>query len=195
MGGDRPFFEAPAPPPKQSVDHQRPRPWEEPIDIIGHEVPLELIVARSAAVVVVIGAMTAYPNGFAFNVSLLAKRGHELEPDGIRPWARRRGPTMEPAKELFHFGIEFADGSVVTNLQMMGIGAPHEPRPPILLGGGGGGGGNRFGFAYWVWPLPPPGPLWFVTEWSAESLPLSRFELNSDVILVAARSAKPIGLF
>jgi hypothetical protein len=160
--------------------------------VIGREVPLEVIIARSPTVAVAVGSFTAYPNGFGFNLSLRGKPGHELQTDDVRPW-RRRGDAKDSVRDLFHFGIEFADGSTVTNLQTMAIGVPDQPRPPILLGGGGGGSENRMDFSYWVWPLPPSGGMTLFTKWVAESLPLTRYEMDSEPIRIAGKSAVPVG--
>jgi hypothetical protein len=58
--------------------------------------------------------------------------------------------------------------------------------------GGGGGGGGDWRQSEWVWPLPPPGPLAFVCEWPAAGIPLSRSEINAQMILDAARRAEVI---
>src|SRR5256885_6760927 len=42
---------------------------------------------------------------------------------------------------------------------------------------------------YWVWPLPPPGPVAFVCEWPAFGIPESRAELHARLILDAAARA------
>jgi hypothetical protein len=42
---------------------------------------------------------------------------------------------------------------------------------------------------YWVWPLPPPGPLTFVVEWPAHGIAESRAELDTQPILDAAARA------
>ncbi len=186
MKGAGDFFEPPAPPPPHSKP-PRPKPWEQPDDIVGREVPLEVVTARSQTTAIIINRLTAYPNGFAFNLSLRAKPGHEMASDGFHRW-RRRGASV-PANEVLRFGIQFADGSKVTNLQIFAHGAPGPPTPPILLGGGGGGSSNRSDFSFWVWPLPPPGPLLFVTEWPIEGIQLSRHEISSDAIRQAAEAA------
>jgi len=186
MKGAGDFFEPLAPPPPPS-EPPRPKPWEQPDDIVGREVPLEVVIARSQTIAIIINRLTAYPNGFAFNLSLRAKPGHEMASDGFHGW-RRRGASV-PSDEILRFGIQFADGSKVTNLQVFAYGAPGPPTPPILLGGGGGGSSNRSDFFFWVWPLPPPGPLLFVTEWPIEGIQLSRYEISSDAIRQAAEAA------
>ena len=59
----------------------------------------------------------------------------------------------------------------------------------MLFPDGGGGGGRRYDMRYWVWPLPPPGPVAFVCEWPAFGIPESRAELDARLILDAAARA------
>ena len=82
----------------------------------------------------------------------------------------------------------------MTNLDITGIGGPHDHRPkgPVLEGGGGGGIGQRYDLYYWVWPLPPPGRLAFVCEWPALGIPLSRYEIDSALIRDAAARDAPL---
>lgn len=193
MGEAADFFELPAAPPAQAKPRS-PQPWEPPHNVVGVEVPFELIIARSPKVVAVLGHITAFPNGFSFNLSMRSKPGHQMAANGFHGWRtrRRRWRARLPA-DIFRFGIGFADGSGATNLQIMGFGAPEPPKPPILLGGGGGGSESRYELSYWVWPLPPPGPLTLFMEWPAEGLSQTTFELDSELIRTAGISAEIIG--
>lgn len=177
------FFEPPPPPPPPSQQPPRPE-WDQPDDFLGKEVPIQFVLARSAMALVAVRHVTAYPNGFSFQISLRSLPGHEFDMQAFHGPPRRR----DDADELFRFGIEFADGSRVTNLDITGIGGPHDNRPkgPVLDGGGGGGGDSRYDLNYWVWPLPPAGPLAFVCEWPAYALPLTRYEIDSTPIRTAA---------
>ena len=59
----------------------------------------------------------------------------------------------------------------------------------LIPRGGGGGGRHTSQVGYWVWPLPPPGPLAFVCEWRAVGIPLTRVEVDAAPIIAAARRA------
>jgi hypothetical protein len=181
------FFKPPPPQPpsgpRQPVLHE----WDEPEDSLGREAPLQFVIARSHAAIVAVRRITAYHNGFAFEVSVRLLPGHELtDPSdffGVRALRRTHDGLPD---ELFRFGLEFADGSTVTSLEVTGIGGPTRPRGPILAGGGGGGGDRRFDMRYWVWPLPPPGKLTFLSEWPAQGLALTRREIDTGPIRTAA---------
>ena len=85
---------------------------------------------------------------------------------------RRHGGKRE---EMLRFGMQFADGSKVTNLPGPLPGPPRgggEPPPgPVLQQSGGSGGDREWRQDYWVWPLPPPGPLTLACEWPGAGIP------------------------
>jgi hypothetical protein len=179
------------PPPHRPSGSRQPvlHEWDEPDDSLGREVPLQFVIAGSHAAFVAVRRITAYRNGFAFEVSIRLLPGHELSHPsdffGVRTLRQTHDGLPD---ELFRFGLEFADGSTVTSLEITGIGGPTRPRRPILAGGGGGGGDRRFDMRYWVWPLPPPGKLTFVSEWPAQDLPLTRHEIGTEPIRTAAKA-------
>ncbi len=45
---------------------------------------------------------------------------------------------------------------------------------------------------YWVWGLPPPGPLVFVCEWPARGIGQSRMQADARLVLETAERAVPI---
>ena len=118
---------------------------------------------------------------FARNRVLLVKYKDVSLYDGQRGWFL--------PDDFLRFGVEFADGAKATNLPGP-PGPPGEPAGPLLLQRGGGGGGSRWDQTYWVWPLPPPGPLAFVCEWPAEEISLTRAEIDAELVLGAAAKAE-----
>ena len=93
--------------------------------------------------------------------------------------------------ELLRFGVEFADGRRATTIDNR---ASHRDEPPEIVlmqrGGGGGGGGWEFGF--WIWPLPPEGPLTFAVEWPSESVELTTSQLDVAPLLAAATRSEEL---
>jgi hypothetical protein len=166
-------------------------------------VPLELILAQTDEVAIAVWQVSAYPSGFAFEV-LALMAPHTVEQERFDA-LMFRGPMIGPHAQAgpLRLGVQFADGSKATNesrphpagtttVTRVG-GGGDAPRGPIMdFAGGGGGGHGRWHHNYWVWPLPPPGPLAFVCEWPGLDIPVTRQEIDAQLILDAAARAQVI---
>jgi hypothetical protein len=176
-------------------------PWMgPPIGAVPGIVALELPLARTDRFAVFVTRLAAYPEGFGFDLLALAAPDQDEDemPDPMlfgpaRHHLHRRGGAMPD--DLLRIGVQFSDGGKATNMG----GFPHPspdfdtpPPGPVMHCGGGGGGGRRWHQSEWVWPLPPPGPLVFVCQWPAAEIPLTRREIDAQVILDAAARAEVV---
>lgn len=154
---------------------------------------LELVIASSARAAVYVGRCSAYSTGFELEVRvLLAAGAQDLDPSLNGPHHRPGSRSGSNYEDMLKFGVEFSDGRKATNVRLLGI-AGEEPQAPVLWSMGGGGGGGRWRQEFWVWPLPPPGPVWFVCEWPAAGIALSRAETDAQQLHDAA--ARAVALF
>ena len=62
----------------------------------------------------------------------------------------------------------------------------HHPGPSLVTRGGHGGG-LSYEFGYWLWPLPPAGPLRFACTWPDEE---TIAELDAPIRDAAARAVE-----
>ncbi len=191
------FFEPPPPPPEPPAQPPR-QPWHGASDAaIGKTIAVNLVLGRSVKAALWIPALTVYAEGFEFDVEIRHRlEESEFEHPFFLPHHRRRRRSrtseegLDPA--LVRFGIEFSDGRKATNLgSRMPFALPGEPDAPpegplLVPSRGGGGGGGRWHHGFWVWPLPPEGPLAFVCEWPAADIPETRAEIDSSLIQRAA---------
>ncbi len=194
------FFAFPEPEP-EPVPQPRPvhPPWiQPPSGVLPGAVALELVLARTERAAVAVTKVGAYPEGFDFEVLVLVNEGEaELDPNVIgHPYRPGRGRRDEQ-REMLRFGIEFADGSRVTNLpggRRRGPVPDHDgpPSGPVMQQRGGGGGGGEWRQRFWVWPLPPSGPLAFACEWPAAGIPFTRVEVEAQRLIEAATRAQQI---
>jgi hypothetical protein len=153
----------------------------------------ERILARTDKVAVCVTRLAAYPTGFELDVVTMSSDDEDglasLMFDHHHPM--HRWATDEIPPELLRFGVQFSDGSKATS-----TGEFHHhhqpPARPVMNPGGGGGGGGSWCQTQWVWPLPPPGTLTLVCEWPAMDIPLTRSELDAQLILDAAARAQVI---
>jgi hypothetical protein len=181
------FFEPPPPPPEPEREYHPP-PWlAPPPNILGAVVPLQLLLARRDALAVVLEGATAYSTGVELALSVRRPRGRTaLEEPPLGLHCRYRGELPD---DVLRFGIQFADGRKATSIRGFPVRPDEEPSHPVLVPRGGGGGGSRWDYAFWLYPLPPPGALAFVCEWPSEGIELTREEIDADVIRDAAERA------
>jgi hypothetical protein len=173
------FRKSPAPEPAPRRVHH---PWNPPEAEIPGIVPIDTLhFDRSEQAAVAIIGMVAYARGFEF---LLARR--------IRPGTPGldQDPTPEMLKrrrresEDFPVSVQFSDGRRAIS---GGPGGDSEPTGPILQRRGGGGTSHSQLFRWWVWPLPPAGPLEFSCQWPVYGIGETRVGIDGQLILDAAR--------
>jgi hypothetical protein len=180
------FFEPP-PPPEPQEPFQQPVWLGPPDNEAGVAVPLNVLLARNADVAVALLCATAFSTGFELAGTVSTREQLDTLHEAFVMYQRpRRSGELEP--EFFRSGLEFANGQKATNL-----GHPFQrdqtaadPSEPVLVPRGGGGGGNTWQMNWWVWPLPPPGPLALVCEWPAQGIELTRHEVDAEIVLDAA---------
>ena len=176
------FDEVPLPPPPEREPHFRAPPWMGPADdVIPATVPLDVVLARTDEAFVALGGIRAYDEGFALEVRTLVRDGDEHDPFHFGAGARR-----DP--DVLRLGIQFADGRrAVANADLL---RPSEVGGDVVFSGqGGGGGGAAWQREFWIWPLPPPGPVTFVCAWPRFGIEESRTEVDGGLIADAARRA------
>jgi hypothetical protein len=190
------FFEPPAPPEPPEPPEFETRPWwHAPRNELGAATGMRLVLARTGDVVVALLDVVAYTTGVDLKL-VVAHRVPRGESDPLEPpfghFMRRTRAGGELPPELLRFGVQFADGRKATSRGStpFGLGGEGEPEGPLLSPGGGGGGDDRWESDFWLWPLPPPGPLAFVAEWPAEGIELTRHEVDAAPILEASRRSE-----
>jgi hypothetical protein len=152
-----------------------------PDNELGVSVPLRVPLVRTDTLAILVDQVVAYTTGFSFRLSGRSHPDRTLSDRGFRDLFH---PEVDGMDRLL-IGIQFADGGKATN-----VGHRHPTSSddvgPVLIGGGGGGGGGRFDFSFWVWPLPPEGPLTFVCRWDGEGVELTSAEVDAAAIRAAS---------
>lgn len=192
------FFELP---PRGEEPEPSPAPvWAgPPSNVLGAAVPLRLVLVRTSRLAIAITDASAYPTGLSFTLSLRMREAavdYRFDPFGHQFMGGLPGSPQTPdatglPPELFRFGVQYADGRKATTVGNS-FSSDAEPQGPILLPGGGGGGAHEWDQSYWLWPLPPAGPLAFVCEWPAHEVALTRAEIDTSLILEAAARAETL---
>jgi hypothetical protein len=172
-------------------------PWlHAPAGALPGVIALELVIAQTDRVAVCVTRLGAYASGFELElVTMAGGATDELDPmlfGGRRGLGPRRSADGGIPTDMLRFGVEFADGTKATNTTGRPSPFDAEPAGPLLTAGGGGGGGGSWRQNIWIWPLPPPGPMSFVCEWPAAGVPLTRHQIDAQLVLDAASRSQVI---
>jgi hypothetical protein len=136
--------------------------------------------------------ISAYATGFTFDLVVMSATDADRDLDpAIMGHARHRRARADGADDHLRLGVQFSDGAKATNVGAFPF-SEEKPEGPVLRPRGGGGAPGGWQFGHWVWPLPPAGPLAFVCDWPAASIPLTRHEIDAQLVLAAARRALEI---
>jgi hypothetical protein len=180
------FFES-IPPPLPPAPVRR-LAWMRPDGVIPESVPATVVLIRTDQVAVAVGSVRAYPNGFEFTVH--SRLRHEDASSWRAPDPfEEDGPGPGPAQPRggLRLGVMFADGRRgATTGRLM---PRDDPRNLVLQREGGGGDNRRWDLDFWVYPLPPDGPVTLVTSWLKYGVAETRAELDGASIRAAAERA------
>ena len=173
-----------------------PPPWAGPPESeIGVGVPVSQVIHSSQDLVVALTDLTAYSNGFAFRIAVRSRTSMDARFFGFGPHRTTdvitlevrladgragRGGTGAPGDEVMEYYHQASEG-----------GEPAVPAGPIVGTSGGGGGGKRWDFQWWVWPLPPDGPVTVTLGWHAKQI-TAAVEIDGTAIRQAGNSSKDV---
>jgi hypothetical protein len=132
-------------------------------DTIGVPVPLVVALAHTENVAVMVSGVMAFPAGFSFSLLTFARMQSVGMPPALMGM-RHHGPSPYDEDSVLRFGLRFADGTKVTNLDDFG-GLPGQSQRRSLMPQGGGGGGRKYSQSFWCEPLPPDVEMVFVIAW------------------------------
>ena len=171
-----------------------PPPWfGPPDDELGECIPLSIVAARSDKALVAIRHATAYTTGVTFDLLAVARGLRERDTNRLFHEQHLIGDEEEPPDAFLRIGFELADGARVSNLtpNHRFLRPDVEPQGSVLMHHGGGGGSAGSGRVtmspgFWLWPLPPPGPMRVFVDWPALDVELSHVELSADLLRDAA---------
>lgn len=176
-------------------------PWVGPGDELGTALPTRIFLVRTSEMAIMVSDVVAFSNGFELQVGIRT-RTQDLEDLGSllhRPFR----PGEPVPEDIFRFGIELSDGRRATSTSMGGGPQsqayfraiqegrePEIPAGPLMMQRGGGGGARGWNMRYWVWPLPPPGPVKVACEWQHHAIPLTFAKIDGGLIREAGAASE-----
>lgn len=207
------FFPDPRDPPGMDDPPDPAQPvWAgAPEDVLPGVVPVELVLGQSQTTLVLLTGIRAFPTGLEMKLGVrvrgrVGRRDLNSEVfDG--PYCHEMDSDWQIGR--LKWGFELADGRRATNVDPspwleqpnQEHSRPHhpddwkwEPDHPVLHGGGGGGGMRSVDRDYWLWPLPPVGPLRVVCQWLDQGIDTQVQDLDAGPFRDAAARAQPAWL-
>jgi hypothetical protein len=150
-------------------------------------VPWRIPLAQTDDAYALLREFEAFPSGLRFAMFAMFR-----DPDVLYPGRGRPAPVF--VHEIGpRFGVEFADGRrAVTGIHHNRPDQPGNEAQPILRTGGGGSFGGTSRLSFWLWPLPPPGPLTWHATWPDRALSDSSVEVDASVLAEAAEQAQQL---
>ena len=178
-------------PPVRSEPPPQPR-WSGPPDEeIGVAVPARIVLASQPRLFIAVTDCAAFSNGFTLAIAVRSK--DEIPPDAMG-FAAYRERDEDAGIQI---GIRFSDGresrggtgpnpALMDYYREWSEGKdPPEPPGPVIGQMNGGGGGKRWDFGFFIWPLPPDGPVTITCRWPRRGLQTGGEELNGTAIRAA----------
>ena len=176
--------------PEPEPEPERPRqypvfPGQPPENWLPGLAPWCLVLARTDHTVVALSQAAAYPQGVALAVTMVQRPGTEEE--GHPHWRMHHGIAS-----VLRVGAVFADGRrALVDDTFTPPGVEVGESAAHLTPQEGSGGGLTSRQTYWLWPLPPAGPLEVYCEWLARGIPETKVELDAgDLVAAAARAVE-----
>jgi hypothetical protein len=175
----------------QAPRQQPRRPfWARSDAVIPGSVAAEVVLIRTEQVAVAVGSVRAYPNGFQFTLHGRLRHPDEAAGRGVADPFHRDASALDAQApgDVLRLGLLYADGRRTATTA--GLIVPDNGADGLLLRQEGGGGSNRgWDWDFWVYPLPPDGPVTVVASWLKHGIAETRAELDGTAILAASRRA------
>ena len=184
------FFEVPDPPepPPRPDTPERPVWAGPPPGVLPGLSTQRRVLFRTDEVHLTADRFAVYPDGIEFTLTLMfasPQHGHWHD-----PWEPRHNHGGEIANDSLRFGVSFSDGSKWTNLDRRNL--TLEMEGPVVMQTSASGGSDKFETQFWIWPLPPEGPLTFVAEWPARGIAEQLVEIDATELRERSKEAEVV---
>ena len=156
-----------------------------PGDEIGMLAVSSFLLARTAEVVVAVRGITAYSDGLHLAVVVIFA-DHARSEDlaySLQEFSRSPG--------RFRVGVAFSDGRTATSGQRDAPDIETAGRAQLKMLGSGQHE-LMWNGEYWLWPLPPPGPLVVGCRWPDRGIPETLVQIDPEPLLSAAVRSRSV---
>ena len=157
-----------------------------PADEVGVLALSSFVLARTAEVVVAIRGITAYSDGLHLAVVVLFADEARTEDLAYSLQEYSRSPGR------FRFGIAFSDGRQGTSGSRDAPDVERSPDAVQLKLLTSAHLGLQWNGEYWLYPLPPPGPLVVGCRWPDRAIAETLVQIDPAPLISAAATSRPV---
>jgi len=156
-----------------------------PGDEVGMLALSSFVLARTPEVVVAVRGITAYSDGLHLALVVISADHVRTEDVAYSLQEFSRSPGR------FRIGLAFSDGRKVTSGQRDSPDIEERSAAQLTLLGAGQQGLLWSG-EYWLWPLPPAGPLIVGCRWPDRGIPETLVQIDPEPLLRAAALSRSV---
>ncbi|MDA8313538.1 MAG: hypothetical protein M0Z46_23555 [Actinomycetota bacterium] len=153
-----------------------------PSGMIGGFVPWRTTLVRTHNAWAAVQDFEAFPSGILFE---LVARVEDWDPD---PSARTHTLLGHPTS--LRLGVRFSDGRAGATDRFAERARPMRLGEVIFFPKGGSGHPHEYRHAFWLWPLPPPGPMTWICVWPAVGVGEETVEVDASELVESAASSE-----
>jgi hypothetical protein len=157
-----------------------------PNDEIGVLALSSFVLARTPEVVVAVRGITSYSDGLHLAVVVLFSDQARAEDLAYSLQEYSRSPGR------FRFGVVFADGRQATSGSRDSPDVERSSDAAQLKLLGSSHAGLLWTGEYWLWPLPPHGPLVVGCRWPDRGIAETLVQIDPAPLLSAAATSRPV---
>jgi hypothetical protein len=156
-----------------------------PGDEVGMLAISSFLLARTAEVVVAVRGITSYSDGLHVAVVVIFADHARTEDLAYSLQEYSRSPGR------FRIGFAFSDGRTATSGQRDAPDVEQQSQAQLKLLGSGQQG-LMWNGEYWLWPLPPTGPLVVGCRWPDRGIPETLVQIDPAPLLSAATASRSV---
>ena len=157
-----------------------------PFDEVGVLALSSFLLARTSEVVVAVRGITAYSDGLHIAVVVLFADQARAEDLAYSLQEYSRSPGR------FRFGMAYSDGRHATSGSRDSPDVERSSDAAQLKMLGSSHSGLVWNGDYWLWPVPPPGPLVVGCRWPDRGIAETLVQIDPAPLISAAASSKPV---
>jgi hypothetical protein len=164
--------------------HHAPRSW------VGGHLSWHIQLIETEDIYVVLSDFSAFPSGVEFTLRTTFHPGRIRVSE--RPSGLGRPGWFLGAADDGRLGVGLADGRKTATGLLSRSPTQEREGPLIIPGRIGPDSIDRMSASFWLWPLPPTGPITFAAEWPYQGIDERAVTLDAHELVMASRKAEEV---